>query len=532
VYDYVIVGAGSAGCVLANRLTEDPGARVLLLEAGGKDVRQEIRIPVAFSKLFKTPVDWAYATEEQPHVNGRRMYWPRGKMLGGSSSLNAMIYIRGNRRDYDRWRDLGNEGWGFDDVLPYFKRAENNERGPSEYHGVGGPLNVADQRDPRPLTHAFVEAGAQLGLPRNADFNAAEQEGVGLYQVTQKNGKRHSAAEAYLKPAIDRPNLTVLTDVLADHVLFEGGRAVGVEYLRDGRAERARAEREVVLTGGAVGTPQLLMLSGVGPADHLRSLGVPVVADLPGVGRNLRDHLAVPVTYECREPVTLADAESVGNLLRYLVLKKGPLTSNVAEGGAFLRLAAGRSTPDLQFHFAPAYFMDHGFQNPDGDGFTLAPTLLDPASVGEIALRSTDPADAPAIRPNYLQEPADLRTLVDGVKLARELARTPALGRYRGAEVWPGDWARTDEDLAEHVRRHVQTLYHPVGTCRMGEDAGAVVDARLRVRGVEGLRVADASVMPGIVSGNTNAPTIMIAEKAAGLIRAAERDAGTMVHAS
>ncbi len=519
MYDYVIVGAGSAGCVLANRLTGDPPISVLLLEAGGPDNKQEISIPAAFSKLFKTPYDWAYFTEEQPHLNKRKLYWPRGKTLGGSSSINAMVYIRGNRRDYDEWHELGNEGWSFTDVLPYFKKAENQERGASAEHGVGGPLNVADLRTVNPLSRAFVEAGVEIGLPRNNDFNGPEQEGVGLYQVTQKQGVRFSAATAYLKPAQKRSNLTVQTNAHVTGLLMEKTRVLGVTYVRDGKTEQVRVNKEVLLCGGTINSPQVLLLSGIGPADHLKSLGISVNVDLPGVGQNLQDHLAIGVAYACTQPISLASAESIGNLLNYLLFKKGPLTSNVAEAGGFVKTQPDLRTPDLQLHFGPVYFRDHGLTKPEGHGFTLGLTPLHPQSKGSIMLHSSDPFAPPAIQANYLASEADMQVMVEGVKLARRLAQTKAFAPFRGAEDQSGSQAQSDEAIAEYIRNTVETLYHPVGTCKMGNDAHAVVDAQLRVRGIEGLRVVDASIIPTIVSGNTNAPTIMIAEKAADLIK-------------
>lgn len=523
MFDYVIIGAGSAGCVLANRLSEDPSVRVLLLEAGGPDRKQEIHIPAAFAKLFKTPYDWAYETEPQPHLGNRRLFWPRGKMLGGSSSMNAMMYIRGHRADYDGWRDQGNQGWGFAEVLPYFKKSEHEERGASEYHGVDGPLNVADLRTVNPLTRAFLEASAEIGLPRTDDFNGPQQEGMSLTQVNQKQGKRHSAATAYLKPALNRPNLKVITQAQATRILFEGKRAVGVAYQQDGKAEQARATREVILAGGAINSPQLLLLSGIGPAEQLISLGIQVVHHLPGVGQNLHDHLLAISAFHCTQPVTLASAEKLSHILSFLLLKNGPLTSNVGEAAGFLKTRPTLPAPDLEMIFAPVYFIEHGFGNPPGHGFSIGAILIQPESRGQITLRSPDPLAPPAIQPNYLSTPADVKTLVEGMKLARRIAQASAFAPYRGEEVMPGPNAQTDEAIAEQIRQHAETLYHPVGTCKMGSDPLAVVDGELRVRGVEGLRVVDASVMPTIPRGHTNAPTIMIAEKAADLIRQSAR---------
>ncbi len=517
-YDYIVVGAGSAGCVLAARLTENANARVLLLEAGGADTAKEVRIPAAFSKLFKSNCDWNYSTEEEPHLNGRRLYWPRGKMIGGSSSMNAMIYIRGNPADYDGWKRLGNKGWGFADVLPYFEKLEN--RSGSGVSGAGGPLNVCDLRCVNEITRAFLAAAEEIGIPANHDFNGAKQEGAGLYQVTQKKGSRHSASDAYLKPTRHRPNLTVLTGAHATRVLLENDRAAGVEYVRAGAIQQARAEREVILAGGAVNSPQLLLLSGIGPADELSRAGVRAIHDLPGVGKNLQDHPMVSVGYLSTKAVSLASAESLWNFLNWLIFKQGPLTSNVAEAGIFRRTREGLDAPDLQMLFGPAYYVNHGLDRRKEHCFGFGPTLIAPESRGNIALRSTNPLDRPAIGANYLSTDADMRVIAEGVRLARQLAHTKAFQAYRGDELHPGAHVKNDDEITAFIRAEAQTLYHPVGTCKMGTDALAVVDPRLRVRGIRALRVVDASVIPRIPAGNTNAPTIMIAEKAADMIRA------------
>jgi choline dehydrogenase len=518
-YDYIIVGAGSAGCVLAARLTEDLRTRVLLLEAGGAGRVKEIRIPAAFSKLFKTAVDWNYATEPEPHLHNRRLYWPRGKVLGGSSAINAMIYIRGNRADYDSWRDLGNAGWGFVEVLPYFKKSENQERGASEYHGVGGPVNVADPRYVNPLTRTFLAAAEEIGIVGNPDFNGAEQDGAALYQVTQKNGARWGAANGYLEPARGRNNLAVVTGAHATRVLMEKGRAAGVAFLRDGAMEEARADSEVILAGGTVNSPQLLMLSGIGPVEELKAAGISAIHDLPGVGKNLQDHPMVSVGYLCTQKISLDGAETLKNFLRWLVWKNGPLASNVAEAGLFLRTRIGLAVPDLQLLFGPAYYRGHGLVRRKEHCFGFGPTLITPESRGTISLRSNDPLDAPAICANYLSTDADLRTMIAGVRLARRLAHAKAFDAFRGEELHPGTAMKSDAEITDFLRNELETLYHPVGTCKLGVDELAVVDTRLRVRGIEGLRVVDASVMPRVPAGNTNAPVMMIAEKAAEMIR-------------
>lgn len=503
MYDYVIVGAGSAGCVLANRLSADPKWRVLLVEAGGSDTAREILIPAAFSKLFNTAVDWAYYTDEQPSLNNRKLYWPRGKVLGGSSSINAMIYIRGNRRDYDRWAEIGATGWNWSNVDHYFERTLRN-------------LNVCT-REVNPISTAFVDAAVQAGFARNEDFNDREQDGFGFYRLTQKNGKRHSAAAAFLHDE-KRANLTVVTGALVTRVLFEGSRARGVEYVRDGKTEQANAQREVILSGGAVNSPQLLMLSGIGPADHLRGLGIDVVVDLPGAGANLQDHPVVPVCYRATRPISLANAESLANVARYVIFGKGPLASNIAESGGFIRTRPGLDRPDLQFHFAPGIFLEHGFRTMEGHGFTFGPTLVTPESRGFIRLRSSNPTEPPQIQPRYLEADSDLRVLVEGIRIGRDIVKSKAMDRFRGDEYCPGANAVSDPELAAYVRANAETLYHPAGTCKMGTDEMAVVDPQLRVRGVSGLRVVDASVMPEVITGNTNAPTMMIAEKAADVI--------------
>ncbi len=520
-FDYVIVGAGSAGCVLANRLTASGQHRVLVLEAGGEDKQREIQVPAAFSKLFKTSLDWNYATEPEPEMGNRAMYWPRGKVLGGCSSINAMIYIRGHARDYDGWAELGNPGWSYAEVLPYFKKAENRELGGSAVHGTGGPLNVADLRDPNPLSLAFLQGAQECGYPLSPDLNGAAPEGFGLYQVTQKGGRRHSAAAAYLKPARARSNLQVEVNALVGGIIFSGRRAVGVRYRQDGQWKEARAEREIILAGGTVNSPQVLMLSGVGPAAHLAELGVPVIADLPGVGQNLQDHLTAGAVYSCSQPVSLAQAEKLGQLAKFFIQGKGMLTSNVAEAGGFIKTKPDLAAPDIQFHFAPVYFVDHGFYRLEGDGFTVGATLLHPRSRGCLRLKSADPQAAPAIFAHYGADPGDIETLAQGVQVARQIAHSAALAPYRKAEVFPRGGLPDEEAVRELIRTLSISLYHPVGTCKMGSDPLAVVDAQLRVHGLDGLRVIDASVMPLVPGGNTNAPTIMIAEKGADLVLAA-----------
>ncbi|GAB2867381.1 GMC family oxidoreductase [Nocardioides pacificus] len=519
-FDYVIVGAGSAGAVIAARLSEDPQTSVLLLEAGGPADADEISVPAAMSALFKTKWDWNYQTSEQKQLGSRRAYWPRMKALGGCSSMNAMIYIRGNRLDYDTWRDQhGASGWGYDDVLPYFIRSEGNQRLGGPFHGQDGPLHVEDRRYTHPLTQAWVDSAVASGFKPTDDFNGAEQEGAGLYQVTCRKGRRWSTSKAYLEPAMDRPNLTVRTGALAEKVVLEGGRAMGVQYLVGADTRTAYANAEVVLSGGAVNSPQLLMLSGIGPGAHLRDVGVDVLHDLAGVGQNLHDHPATPLVFHTRDTTDLAEHNNLVNFLRAKATGTGPLVSNVGEGGGFWRSRSDLPAPDLQVHIAPSGFWDHGMHEPTTRKVTVAATLVHVQSRGQLRLRSTDPRWHPDIDPAYFDDQADLDAMVSGVRRLLETTGTGPLARLIEGPFMPAQRDPSDTEIIEHLRRETQTLYHPVGTCAMGTGDDAVVDPELRVRGVEGLRVADASVMPMVPRGNTNAPTIMIGEKAADLLR-------------
>jgi choline dehydrogenase len=512
VYDYVIVGAGSAGCVLAARLSEDPDVRVALVEAGPPDTAEEIHVPVAFGQLFQTKWDWDYLTDPEPGLDGRRRYLPRGRMLGGSSSMNAMIYMRGNRADYQEWEALGAEGWGWEDVLPYFLKAEDNERGASELHAVGGPLTVSDGRSRHELMDAFLEAAGQAGHPRNDDFNGPEQDGVGYYQLTQRNGLRCSAAVAYLHPATGRSNLTVITDALCTRILFDGDRAAGVEIERGNELSELRAEREVLLCAGAYNSPQILMLSGIGIAAELRAYGIEPRQDLP-VGENLQDHLNVGLGF-LTDTETLITARSEENVLLLQGEGRGPLTSNIGEAGGFFRTKEGLAGPDFQIHAAPVMFVDEGLALPAAHAFVFGACLLRPTSRGKVFLRSLLPSAKPHVLHGYLVTEEDRAAMIEAMRRLREIAEQPALRPHHGGEL-RAPASNDDADLLEFVKRECHTLYHPVGTCAIG----SVVDSELRVLGVEGLRVVDASVMPVVIRGNTNAPTIMIAEKAADLVR-------------
>jgi choline dehydrogenase-like flavoprotein len=520
-FDYIVVGAGSAGCVLANRLSLDPSVRVLLLEAGGNDRSPNIKIPAAFAKQFHTKLDWDFATEPEPFVDERSLYVPRGKGLGGSSSMNAMLYVRGRPLDYDGWETQGAPGWGYRDVLPYFLMSEDNVRGPSEWHAAGGPLRVSEQRSPRPLDRRLIAASEAAGIPWTPDYNGPEQDGVSMFQVNQWRGRRFSSADAFLRPAAKRANLTIRTKSTVVGIAFEGSRAVGVRVAggRGSDVELLRADREVVLSAGAIGSPQLLQLSGVGAPDDLRAAGVDVRHALPGVGRNLQDHPFVTLLFAVSDEDTLYVAERPRSVAEWLLRRSGPLSSTVAEVVAFHRTRPGLPAADIQYHMGAAYYEDHGAETYDGHAIAIAPVLVTPKARGRVWLRSSDPTAKPRILTNSLSEPEDLASLVAGVRLARRIAEQSALREIITSELKPGPDVTSDPDLEADIRRRLMLIYHPVGTCRMSDTAeDAVVDSRLRVHGLENLRVVDASIMPIIPGGNTHAPTVMVAERGADLI--------------
>ncbi len=523
-FDYVIVGAGSAGCVLANRLSANGKHSVLLLEAGPADRNLWIHVPLGYGKLFKdSRVNWMYQTEPEPGLGGRRVFQPRGKVLGGSSSINGLLYVRGQHQDYDRWRQLGNSGWGYDDVLPYFKKAENQQRGGDDFHGVGGPLPVSDLGHPDPLSAAFIAAATETGIPYNPDFNGASQEGTGFFQTTTWRGRRASTAVAYLRPASGRGNLKVEISAKAQRIVFDGRRAVAVEYRGAGGLRTVRARKEILVSGGAYNSPQLLQLSGVGPAELLRKHGIDVALDAPGVGHDLQDHMQVRVVMRCAQPITLNDVVNspVRRMLagaRYAAFRTGPLTIAAGTSGAFFKTNARLATPDIQVHFLPFSTDKMGEKLHSFSGFTASVCQLRPESRGSLRIGSADPMAPPEIRINYLSAEADRTANVEGLKILRKILQAPALKPYVVDEVDPGRKISSDQELLDYCRARGSTIYHPTSTCRMGTDPLAVVDARLRLRGLEGLRVVDASVMPDLVSGNTNAAIIMIAEKASDMI--------------
>jgi len=527
-YDYIVIGAGSAGCALAARLSEQPEVKVLLLEAGPQDTNPYIHMPVGFYKMTSGPLTWGLKTTPQKHAMNREIVYAQAKVLGGGGSINAQVFTRGCPQDYDAWADeFGCEGWRFKDLLPLFLRSEDNDTLAGEWHGVGGPLGVSSLAPPHPLTRAFVQSCQQIGMPYNPDFNGPKQDGTGAYQTTIRNARRCSAAVGYLRPALARKNLSLRTGVQILRIVVEQGKAVGVELFENGRATVVRADREVLLTAGAIGSPKLMLLSGIGPADELRALGIDVVADLPGVGRNLHDHYGVDLVYELSGPHSFDKYAKPHWMawagLEYALFRKGPVASNIVEGGAFWYADKSAATPDLQFHFLVGAGVEEGVPKiGSGSGVTLNSYTVRPRARGSVTLRSSNPADAAVVDPNFLGDEYDLKTSIEGVKISREILNQSALAKYIRKEHFPGDAVKTQSDFEQYTRRYGRTSYHPVGTCRMGVDAQAVVDPSLKVRGIRGLRICDSSVMPRLVSSNTNAPSIMIGEKASDLIRAAQ----------
>lgn len=524
-FDYIVVGGGSGGCTVASRLSEDPNASVCLLEAGGDGTNVMIRVPSAVAAILPRPIyNWAYTTEPQPGLNGRKGFQPRGKALGGSSAINAMLYIRGHQSDYNHWRELGNNGWGWDEVLPYFKCTENNERGGDDLHGTDGPLNVADQVSPRSISAAFIKAGEQTQYPVNLDFNGPKQEGFGMYQVTQKNGERHSVAAAFIHPVMDRNNLTVKTNAIAHRILIEDNQANGVVFKQDGKIQEIRARKEVILAGGAFASPQLLMLSGIGPGEHLRDMGIEVKHDLPGVGQNLQDHIDYTTAYKSPSRdlfgLSLAGGASlVKSIFEWRNHRTGMLTSPFAEAGAFLKSNPSLDRPDLQMHFVVGIVDDHSRKLHLGHGFSCHICVLRPKSRGSVKLASSDVNKPPKIDMGYFSNEDDLDLIVKGFRMMRQVLEAPALDDWRGKELYTEN-THSDQDIRAMIRERADTVYHPVGTCKMGDDEMAVVDDQLRVHGISNLRIADASIMPTLIGGNTNAPTIMIGEKCAAMILA------------